>query len=68
MTKEESEKETDFWEQEVDRLGNKGENLDEKEVEFLCDWVVDEVKKLDEEIQEYCEACECDPCDCNWGN
>ena len=17
---------------------------------------------------EYCDACECDPCDCNWGN
>ena len=30
----------------------------------------EETSKTQEPIysDEYCDACECDPCDCNWGN
>ena len=33
---------------EINKLGNKGKELTEGDVELLCGWVLDEIKKLDE--------------------
>lgn len=67
MTNEESKEKTDFWEKEVDRLGEKGQELNKKEIEFLCDWVIEESESLEKD-PEYCDTCGCTPCDCDWGN
>jgi len=49
--KKQTVKKKKLTDEEIDRLGNKGSKLDEKEVDQLCDWVQDEWETLELRIK-----------------
>lgn len=60
----------------IDRIaGKKPESLSDEDIDLLVEWTLKVKKELEEESRsknknadEACESCECDPCDCDWGN